>query len=303
LIAGLIAAGCAIREPQALMDIRQAREALDKVKQASVSDKEPEKFKELERRYLETRGVYYACRDDEASRMARALVADANALMAPRPVAVAPPPPPPANRPPIARFKAPAEVEANTLVTFSAEESSDPDGDRLTYRWDFGEGTTSSFTFPNATHRYTRAGNYTARLTVDDGRGGSDTTSCPIAIIRRVVLADAPDKVLFDFDKADLKPEGQKIVAEVVQEMKENPQLRAHLVGHADAIGSDQYNMGLSRRRAEAVRNALVRMGIAADRITVDWKGKREPVASNDTKQGRAQNRRVEITLRPATSG
>jgi outer membrane protein OmpA-like peptidoglycan-associated protein len=195
-----------------------------------------------------------------------------------------------------------AEGEADALITFSAEESSDPDGDRLTYRWDFGEGTMSSFTFPNATHRYAKAGAYTVRLTVDDGRGGSDTASCPITIIRRVVISEA-ERVLFDFDKADLRPEGQKIIAGVVQEMKENPQLQAQLVGHADAIGSDQYNMGLSRRRAEAVRNAMVRMGIATNRITVDARGEREPVASNDTKQGRAQNRRVEITLRPATSG
>ncbi len=57
--------------------------------------------------------------------------------------------------------------------------------------------------------------------------------------------------------------------------------------------------MGLSQRRAEAVRDFLVSRGIAQERITVEWKGETEPVASNDTRQGRAQNRRTDITLNP----
>jgi outer membrane protein OmpA-like peptidoglycan-associated protein len=294
----LLAAGCAIREPQAITDIGQARDAIAAARQAGAAERYPEEFAALEKRFLETRGVYYACRDDEASRLARALVADANALATKRPV-VAPPPAPPANRPPKAMVNCPAEAEVNTLVTFDASGSSDPEGNPLTYKWDFGDGTTSSFTFPNATHRYAKAGSFTVRLTVEDGRGGSDSTTCTVAVVRKVVLSEK-EQVLFDFDKADLKPAGQKIIAEVVQEMKENPQLRAHLVGHADSVGSDQYNMGLSKRRAESVRNAMVRMGVPAANITVDWKGESQPVASNATREGRAQNRRVEITERPA---
>jgi outer membrane protein OmpA-like peptidoglycan-associated protein len=300
LLAVLLAAGCAIREPQAITDIGQAKDAIAAARQAGAAERYPEEFAQLEKRFLETRGVYYACRDDEASRLARALVADANALAAKRPMAAAPPPPP-ANRPPRAAFRGPAEAEANALVTFDASGSSDPDGDQLTYKWDFGDGTTSSFTFPNATHRYDRAGSFTVRLTVDDGRGGSDSTTGTIAVSRRIVLSEEKGQVLFDFDKADLKPAGQTIVMEVVQEMKGNPQLRAHLVGHADSTGSDQYNMGLSRRRAEAVRNFMVRQGIPAANITVEWKGESQPIASNATREGRAQNRRVEITLRPAS--
>jgi outer membrane protein OmpA-like peptidoglycan-associated protein len=300
LFAVLLATGCVIRDPQAITDINQAKDAIAAARQAGAAERYPEDFAMLEKRFLETRGVYYACRDDEASRLARALVADANALAARRPAAAAPPPPPPsANRPPKAMAKCPAEAEVNTLVTFDASGSSDPEGDPLTYKWDFGDGTTSSFTFPNATHRYARPGNFTVRLTVEDGRGGSDSTTCTVAIIRRVVLSEK-EQVLFDFDKADLKPAGQKIVAEIVQEMKGNPQLRAHLVGHADSVGSDQYNMGLSKRRAESTRNSMVRMGIPAANITTEWKGESQPVASNATKEGRAQNRRVEIILRGA---
>jgi outer membrane protein OmpA-like peptidoglycan-associated protein len=161
--------------------------------------------------------------------------------------------------------------------------------------------TETQLTFPNATHRYTKAGNFTVRLTVDDGRGGTNSTTGTITIIKRIIMGETKEKVLFDFDKADLKPAGQQIVAEVVKDMKENPQLRAHLIGHADSTGSDQYNMGLSKRRAEATRNAMVKQGIPAAYITTDWKGEKEPIASNDTAEGRAQNRRVEIILRPAS--
>ena len=299
LLAGLLAAGCAIREPQAITDINQAKDAIAAARQAGAAERYPEEFAMLEARHLETRGVYYACRDDEASRLARALVADANALATKRPVAAAPPPPP-ANRPPRAAAKCPTEAEVNTLVTFDASGSSDPDGNPLTYKWDFGDGTTSSFTFPNATHRYARAGNNTVRLTVDDGRGGSDTATCTVSVVRKLVLSEEKGQVLFDFDKADLKPAGQKLVMDIVQEMKENPQLRAHLVGHADSVGSDQYNMGLSRRRAEGTRNFMVRQGVPAANITTEAKGESQPIASNATAEGRAQNRRVEITLRGA---
>ena len=299
LLAGLLATGCVIREPQAITDINQSRDAIAAARQAGAAERYPEDFAALEKRFLETRGIYYACRDDEASRLARALVADANALAARRPAAAAPPPPP-ANRPPRAAARCPAEAEVNTLVTFDASGSSDPDGNPLTYKWDFGDGTTASFTFPNATHRYARAGNNTVRLTVDDGRGGSDASTCTVAVVRKLVLSEEKGQVLFDFDKADLKPTGQQLVMEVVREMKENPQLRANLVGHADSVGSDQYNMGLSKRRAEGTRNFMVRQGVPAANITTEWKGESQPIASNATAEGRAQNRRVEVTLRGA---
>ena len=257
---------------------------------ASCSDGTP-----LEKRYLQARGVFYACNDDEASRLAKALIADANALASRRAAAPPPPPPPPANRPPTVRLQAPAEGEVNALLTLSGEGSSDPDGDPLTYNWDFGDGTTGSFTFPNATHRYAQIGNYPVRLTVSDGRGGSDTASKTVMIVKREVIRG---DVLFDFDKATLKPAAEKTLAGIVQQMKSEPNLRADIVGHTDSIGTEEYNMGLSKRRAESVRNHVVSKGVATNRLNVSWKGKSQPIATNTTEEGRAQNRRVEITLR-----
>jgi outer membrane protein OmpA-like peptidoglycan-associated protein len=286
-----------IRDPQALVDIRQAREAIDAAKKASAAERYPDDYAALEKRYLEARGVFYACRDDEASRLAKALIADANAL-ATRRAAVAPPPPPPANRPPSARLQAPAEGDVNTLLTFSAEGSSDPDGDQLTYTWDFGDGTpTASTPTPSTTHRYAQIGNYPVRLTVSDGRGGTDMTSRTVVIVRREVLRS---DVLFDFDKSTLKPQATQSLASIVQQLKSDPSLRADIVGHTDSVGTEEYNMGLSERRAKAVSTHMVRNGIAATRLNVSWKGETQPVAPNTTEDGRSRNRRVEITVRPA---
>jgi OOP family OmpA-OmpF porin len=67
--------------------------------------------------------------------------------------------------------------------------------------------------------------------------------------------------------------------------------------GHTDSVGSDAYNKKLSLRRADAVRQYLVKHGIPADRITAEGFGESSPVASNDTEDGRAQNRRVELRV------
>ena len=118
-IAGLLVTGCVIREPQALVDIGEARKALDAARTANAAVRFPDDYATLENRYLETRGVFYACRDDEASRLSKALIADANALATKR-VAAPPPPPPPAptNRPPSARLLGAAEVGVNMPLIF-----------------------------------------------------------------------------------------------------------------------------------------------------------------------------------------
>jgi len=74
--------------------------------------------------------------------------------------------------------------------------------------------------------------------------------------------------------------------------------MKIELAGHTDSIGSEQYNQGLSERRAKSAYNYFVSKGIAADRMTTVGYGELRPVASNATDEGRAKNRRVEITIK-----
>jgi len=96
----------------------------------------------------------------------------------------------------------------------------------------------------------------------------------------------------FDFNKATLKPSGKDIVDQAVKVMKDKPDLRVSVEGHTDSVGSDAYNQKLSERRAMAVRDYIVAQGVDAIRITIVGFGESKPVASNDTEEGRAQNRR-----------
>jgi len=105
--------------------------------------------------------------------------------------------------------------------------------------------------------------------------------------------------VHFDFNKYNIRPDARAILDEAVRILKERADIAIAIEGHTDGVGSDAYNMKLSNRRAQAVKTYLVDHGIAAKRIVgVEGFGKRQPVASNDTAEGRAQNRRVELHVK-----
>ena len=99
----------------------------------------------------------------------------------------------------------------------------------------------------------------------------------------------------FDFNKSALKPDGKKRVDTAVQTMKDESSLKVSVEGHTDSIGSDAYNLKLSERRAQVVKDYMVSQGVSAGRITTRGFGKSKPVADNKTAAGRAENRRVEI--------
>jgi len=105
--------------------------------------------------------------------------------------------------------------------------------------------------------------------------------------------------VLFDFDKSNVKSQYFGLLDEVVAVFKQNPGLRARIEGHTDNIGTAAYNQGLSMRRANSVMKYLVDKGIAKDKLYCEGFGFTRPVAPNDTKQGRALNRRVQFTPVP----
>lgn len=105
--------------------------------------------------------------------------------------------------------------------------------------------------------------------------------------------------VFFDFDRAELKPESKPQIDELAKLLQSNPALKVHVVGHTDGQGKEDYNADLSRRRAAAVVAALVREHrIVAPRLSAAGVGALAPIATNDTAEGRAVNRRVEVVKR-----
>lgn len=103
--------------------------------------------------------------------------------------------------------------------------------------------------------------------------------------------------ILFEFDSADIAPGAADVIRRVAEMMKNNPDIRIAVVGHTDSTGDYKYNLKLSERRADAMLNALVNEGISSDRLVALGVGQLSPAATNDTDEGRAQNRRVELVL------
>jgi OmpA-OmpF porin, OOP family len=103
--------------------------------------------------------------------------------------------------------------------------------------------------------------------------------------------------VLFETDSAKLAPSATDLVRRISEVMKQNPNLKISVVGHTDSTGDYNYNIQLSERRAKAFADALVKDGVAANRLTAVGVGPQSPVATNDTPEGRAQNRRVELVV------
>lgn len=103
--------------------------------------------------------------------------------------------------------------------------------------------------------------------------------------------------IYFDFNKDTIKPESDPVLKQIVQAMKDHPDWKLTVNGHTDNIGGDAYNLDLSKRRAAAVKQALVtRFHIAPDRLSTNGYGEAGAIDTNETLEGRARNRRVELT-------
>jgi len=111
------------------------------------------------------------------------------------------------------------------------------------------------------------------------------------------LVASLAADVNFDFDKSVLKPEGRAALDRLVTDMRQVEVRRVDLVGHTDSIGTEQYNQGLSERRAASVQTYLIDRGVNPALITASGRGELQPIASNATPEGRAMNRRVDITV------
>lgn len=113
------------------------------------------------------------------------------------------------------------------------------------------------------------------------------------------LVVTMPGGLLFDVDSTAIRPQVQGDLAAVARNLIAYPESTVDVVGHTDATGSDTYNQDLSERRAQAVAGVLVQQGVAPLRVQAIGRGETQPVATNDTPEGRQQNRRVEVFIRP----
>jgi len=107
-----------------------------------------------------------------------------------------------------------------------------------------------------------------------------------------------PSDITFDFNRADVRREFMPRVADLARTLNAHRGMSIEIVGHADAIGSDDYNQALSERRARSVGVRLLDYGVAFERISASGRGEWAPIASNDSDWGRARNRRVDVHIR-----
>lgn len=120
------------------------------------------------------------------------------------------------------------------------------------------------------------------------------------AEVKRVgegIVIEFKDKVLFGFDRSDLTTQARTNLDKLYNVLQKYPDTDIMIVGHTDSKGTDDYNQSLSEQRASAAASYLRSKGTASSRLSTKGMGERDPVASNDTEDGRSQNRRVEFVI------
>jgi outer membrane protein OmpA-like peptidoglycan-associated protein len=209
------------------------------------------------------------------------------------------PPPPPKNQPPTVTARCePCTVEIGRTATVTAD-ASDPDGDQLTYKWSAPAGN-----FANPADRQTpwtapgQEGPVQVTVQVDDGRGGTDSDSVTIQVVRPAVKEFVFEDVHFDFDRYSLRPEAVRALDEAIKTLQENAELRIEIEGHTCNIGTSEYNLALGERRANAVREYLTSRGIGANRLSAVSYGEERPKHDNSREETRRLNRRAAMVVR-----
>lgn len=111
------------------------------------------------------------------------------------------------------------------------------------------------------------------------------------------IIVKFDEGILFDFNKTDLKQAARSNVAKLVETLNKEPDTEVLIIGHTDNVGSLDVNQRISLARANSVKNYAVSQGLRGSRVKTEGKNYSEPIASNDTEAGRAENRRVEIVI------
>ncbi|MGR9106999.1 MAG: OmpA family protein [Gammaproteobacteria bacterium] len=112
-----------------------------------------------------------------------------------------------------------------------------------------------------------------------------------------IVASVKPEGIYFAFNRYDLNAESRAVLDSLYSNLESRGYPMVEIAGYTDDIGSDEYNQALSERRAQSVLDYLVSLGVPSDKLSARGFGEGDPIASNDTEAGRAQNRRVELHI------
>ena len=182
----------------------------------------------------------------------------------------------------------PASVDAGqcTTLTWSSTNAADVAIDQRVGKVD-----------PSGSKQVCPGGSTQYTITATSGSGTVTETVAVTALAATVMTF--PEAALFEFGKADLKPEGKDQISAYREQAREalGRADQVMITGYTDNVGEEADNFALSLQRAEAVRDHLVTLGADADKFLVSGAGEANPIADNTTDEGRAQNRRVEVAV------
>jgi outer membrane protein OmpA-like peptidoglycan-associated protein len=273
-------------------EVINANQAVEAARQAGKDKLCPDDFAAAEQLKNEAYALCRSCDTTKAIALAREAIDKANGLCPPRVVAEArPAPAPPAPTPP----PAPAAT-----VSLSASPSSIQQGQCATLTW--SSSNASSVSIDNGVGRVDPSGSrqvcpdrttqYRASAVGEGGTRDASTTVTVSKVVDRLTL-----HVNFDTARATIRRPDDADLQKAIAFIKKYPDARISLVGYTDSRGREAYNQGLSERRAEAVKDYLVKHGVDAGRIQTSGRGEADPVGDNATEKGRFENRRTEVLM------
>lgn len=124
-----------------------------------------------------------------------------------------------------------------------------------------------------------------------------DLEGATVARVGEGIVVTFESGILFDFDSAVLRANARENLQELADNLRQYERTDVLIIGHTDATGSDSYNQNLSEQRARSAANYLQQLGVAGNRVEIRGMGENDPVATNDTAEGRQLNRRVEVVI------
>ena len=134
-------------------------------------------------------------------------------------------------------------------------------------------------------------------------RRQTEGTGVDVERVGDELMVRMPSGITFAYDRYDIQPQFRTTLDEIAETLRAYPSTLIDVYGHTDSTGTDAYNQTLSERRAQSVANYLIAQGVSPTRIATRGFGESQPIATNDTEEGRAANRRVELRIVPVEEG